>query len=48
MKRLTIEIDEKLKAKAKAESYREGLTLKDKLTKLVLDWLRKKKVDCNE
>lgn len=40
--RLTIEISEEIKKEAKSKAYHEGLTLKDKVTKLILEWIQKK------
>lgn len=41
--RLTVEIDEDLKRRAKAQAYAEGSNLKDKVIELLEDWLKKKK-----
>ena len=41
IKRLTVEIDEKLHAEAKARAYGEGKTIKDKIVELLKEWLRK-------
>ena len=41
LKRLTVEIDEKLHAEAKARAYGEGKTLKEKILELLREWLRK-------
>ena len=40
-KRLTVEIDEKLHAEAKAKAYAEGKTLKEKIVGFLLSWLQK-------
>ena len=40
--RLTIEISSEIKQEAKARAYGEGLTLKDKVTKLLLEWLQQR------
>jgi hypothetical protein len=40
MKRLTVEIDEKLHAESKAKAYAEGMTLKERIEKFLLKWLR--------
>lgn len=40
--RLTIELDEELKNKAKSQAYAEGLTLKEKIISLLRQWLSKK------
>ena len=39
-KRLTIEIDPELHAKAKYEAYREGRTIKQKVIDLLVKWLK--------
>lgn len=38
--RLTIELNEKLKAQAKSRAYAENKTLKDKIIQLLNNWLR--------
>lgn len=40
--RLTIELDEWLKAQAKSRAYAENKTLKEKIIQLLNEWLREK------
>jgi predicted HicB family RNase H-like nuclease len=41
IKRLTVEIDEKLHAKAKSRAYAEGKSIKEKIMELLEGWLDK-------
>jgi|GEM_PF-2961082 predicted HicB family RNase H-like nuclease len=40
LKRLTVEIDDELHAKAKGKAYSEGKTLKEKVIELLKAWLK--------
>jgi len=40
--RLTIEVSEEIKNEAKSKAYSEGMTIKEKITKLILAWLQNK------
>jgi predicted HicB family RNase H-like nuclease len=41
IKRLTVEIDEKLHAEVKSRAYAEGKSIKEKIIELLEGWLKK-------